>query len=372
MTENKKYNPNNFSALHAAVAFLLFWAMNLVLGEILLGLSKIPAVEKFLSDEYAEMCVSLVLMALGLFLIVWSMSKILKVNPVSGGGFLLRKSSAAEIVMTFVLFFGLCGLLLPVSETFSENWEIFRYQGLHLPRPAEPEVEGSAWVLLAILLIPVLPAIFEELLFRGVILRGLLQFGKVPAVLLSAFVFALAHGSYQQFIYQFIVGIMLGCLFVETKNIAVSMAGHFANNFFASWVLSIVYASAGTGPNAEVYIAIADIMFALIGTACVVSAFLYFGKRIVSRAKNGAEETDPNVVSTMSAYGENGEPITIETPWYQTVELTLPLQQRREFQTKKGMAKINKKASAAVAIVLLGLGIAFGLFTFVISIVVPY
>lgn len=68
-------------------------------------------------------------------------------------------------------------------------------------------------------------------MFRGVILKGFMQFGKMPAVILSALLFALAHGSYQQFIYQFLVGLVIGALVVETKNIVVGMVAHFANNF---------------------------------------------------------------------------------------------------------------------------------------------
>lgn len=196
MKANDRYNPNSFNALHAGVAFLAFWAMNLGLSFLFAAFEKNGV---RIEDEYAEMCLQLILMAAGLALIVLIMSLAARSNAINGGGFLVRKGCGTEILMAFVLIFGLCSLLMPLAQSFAENCDFIRFRG-NIPN-VDPQAQVDAedvsyYPLLLIVLMPVLPAIFEELLFRGVILKGLLQFGKVPAVVLSALMFALAHGSY--------------------------------------------------------------------------------------------------------------------------------------------------------------------------------
>ena len=88
MKANDRYNPNSFNALHAGVAFLAFWAMNLGLSFLFAAFEKNGV---RIEDEYAEMCLQLILMAAGLALIVLIMSLAARSNAINGGGFLVRK-----------------------------------------------------------------------------------------------------------------------------------------------------------------------------------------------------------------------------------------------------------------------------------------
>ena len=77
----------------------------------------------------------------------------------------------------------------------------------------------------------VIPAICEELLFRGVIFRGLLdKYKPVSAMLIGGALFMLMHGSLQQSLYQFILGVVLCLVYYLTKNIFYPMLLHFLNN----------------------------------------------------------------------------------------------------------------------------------------------
>lgn len=76
-----------------------------------------------------------------------------------------------------------------------------------------------------------LPAIFEELFFRGVLLNSLSNSGKVSAVLLTALSFALYHCSAVQFLYQFLFGIAFGLLAICSKSTIPCIITHFVNNF---------------------------------------------------------------------------------------------------------------------------------------------
>ena len=77
------------------------------------------------------------------------------------------------------------------------------------------------------------PALFEELLFRGNILSGLKQFGIKIAVVVSALIFMLMHGSPDQTVHQFIIGLIIGYLFIKSGNLWLGVIVHFFNNFIA-------------------------------------------------------------------------------------------------------------------------------------------
>jgi len=60
--------------------------------------------------------------------------------------------------------------------------------------------------VLGVLVMAVVPAICEELLFRGMIFQGLKEkFSATTSIFLSALLFALMHQNIQQFIYPFIL-----------------------------------------------------------------------------------------------------------------------------------------------------------------------
>lgn len=75
----------------------------------------------------------------------------------------------------------------------------------------------------------ILAPITEEILFRGLIQRSLLPFGKKFAILLSAFSFSLYHGNLLQTPYAFAVGLVLGYVASE-YNILWAMVLHMINN----------------------------------------------------------------------------------------------------------------------------------------------
>lgn len=370
MKANDRYNPNSFNALHAGVAFLAFWTMNLGLSFLFAAFEKNGV---RIEDEYAEMCLQLILMAAGLALIVLIMSLAARSNAINGGGFLVRKGCGTEILMAFVLIFGLCSLLMPLAQSFAENCDFIRFRG-NIPN-VDPQAQVDAedvsyYPLLLIVLMPVLPAIFEELLFRGVILKGLLQFGKVPAVVLSALMFALAHGSYEQFIYQFIVGIVVGFLFVETKNIFVSMAAHFANNFFASWVLGINLLAAGEGANSAIYQAVVQVMFYLLGAVCIVAAFLYFGKRML-HMRSFPENARGDVAASFVVNDMVSGTLVERKAWYACGALLQKNAEPKFFVNKKGgRNSLNRKSGFLPAAIVLGIGLAIAVGFLVLSLVV--
>lgn len=97
--------------------------------------------------------------------------------------------------------------------------------------------------LLYVFLLCLCPALFEESLFRGVILNGLKGYGKHVAVLASAAIFMLMHGGPDQTVHQFLLGIVLGYAYLASGSFWVPFTIHFTNNFIA--VTTIYQAGSG-------------------------------------------------------------------------------------------------------------------------------
>jgi len=76
------------------------------------------------------------------------------------------------------------------------------------------------------------PAIGEEFVFRGVLLGMLNEWTgrKIPAVIISAFVFSAIHLQFYGFLPRFVLGVYLGFLFVRSGSIWVPVFAHFVNN----------------------------------------------------------------------------------------------------------------------------------------------
>jgi hypothetical protein len=83
------------------------------------------------------------------------------------------------------------------------------------------------YVLGGIIIAPIL----EEIIYRGIILKGLLtRFSSKNAIILSALIFGLVHGKPQQMWQAFFIGLFFGFIYYKTKNIGTTILLHaFAN-----------------------------------------------------------------------------------------------------------------------------------------------
>ncbi|MBQ9791548.1 MAG: CPBP family intramembrane metalloprotease [Clostridia bacterium] len=92
-------------------------------------------------------------------------------------------------------------------------------------------MSSPLYLFIGIIIYALLPAIAEELIFRGTILRGLnSKYGAVTSILVTSILFTLAHGSASQTIYQLLMGVVLGYLALVGGSILYSFILHFLNN----------------------------------------------------------------------------------------------------------------------------------------------
>jgi sodium transport system permease protein len=97
-------------------------------------------------------------------------------------------------------------------------------------------VDGRAFPIV-LLAIAVTPAVCEELFFRGLVLGALKRHGALVAIVGSALLFALIHGSIYRLLPTFLLGAVMGWVRVTTRSIAPGMVVHALNNGVAAGLL---------------------------------------------------------------------------------------------------------------------------------------
>ena len=126
------------------------------------------------------------------------------------------------------------------------------------------ELEGLGPVG-ALLLLALLPAVCEELVFRGFVLQGLLRAsGRGAALLGSAFLFALAHLDPGRLLYTFAAGLLLGGLVIRGGSALPAVLLHAATN--AGAILGLRPADPGALHRGGGLLALALGLALLLGT----------------------------------------------------------------------------------------------------------
>lgn len=152
-------------------------------------------------------------------------------------------ASYQQIMLVFLLALAgvfVSGALAEVNNVIPipKNWEAyFRQLEDAYNKQVLVMAKMSNWkdLLIALFVIALTPAIFEEVLFRGVIQQffaGWFKNGWL-AILVTSILFSAIHMSYFGFLPRMGLGIILGLLFYFSRNIWTSILLHFVNNGFA-------------------------------------------------------------------------------------------------------------------------------------------
>lgn len=131
---------------------------------------------------------------------------------------------------------------LPGSLEGLENWMKTSEESASQIMKAFLNVSTLSGLWINIFIIAVLPAVGEELLFRGGIQQVLSKSGlnKHLAIIVTALVFSAFHMQFYGFLPRFVLGLMLGYAFVLSNSLWIPVLMHFVNNAF-SVVVSYFY-----------------------------------------------------------------------------------------------------------------------------------
>ena len=216
----------------AGIAFLVGFVLSQLLAvigvsiinQIMSSLGKTEAQIKLFFDGIWGILIQTILMDIGFILIfIYYYRKGLN-----------KQSTFAKPTNNNWQYFGIC-LLIGVFTLFALAGTLNYFELLveKLGKSASSlsyEMDSLWKYIVSLISLAVLPAICEELLFRGVIVNCLKQKGYMFAIFMSSIMFAIFHFSLSQLIYPFCFGIILSVVYLKTKNLLFPILLHFANN----------------------------------------------------------------------------------------------------------------------------------------------
>ena len=97
------------------------------------------------------------------------------------------------------------------------------------------KADGIGTLFINLFVIALIPAVGEELLFRGIFQRIFTDWTRNAhvGVWIAAFLFSAMHFQFYGFVPRMLMGAFFGYLLVWSKNIWLPIAAHFVNNAFA-------------------------------------------------------------------------------------------------------------------------------------------
>ncbi|MGN1229390.1 MAG: lysostaphin resistance A-like protein [Prevotella sp.] len=163
--------------------------------------------------------------------------------------------SATASIITLIIF--LWRKWTPVGKTYIQRkpwatliWSAVAALGVVIPSvwlqeqmPALPDVAGETLTKIistpgGYFVIALLAPVVEEVVFRGAILRTLLSSmqSKWGAICFTAALFALIHANPAQMPHAFLMGLLMGWLYMRTGSILPAVVFHWANNTVAYFI----------------------------------------------------------------------------------------------------------------------------------------
>ena len=184
------------------------------------------------------------------------------------------------LVLTFPLSGALAELnkIIPISESLAKKFKAYEADRV-IMEAALIKIDSFYKYALSLLIIAILPAIFEETLFRGGLQNFLTRWFKGPwiAIIITSIIFSLIHMSFYGFLVRFALGVVLGLIYYYSRNLWLSILFHFLFNGVQVTVLYVINVSGSKmKPDIEQRF---PIWMGLIAVVFLVFLFIQFRRR---------------------------------------------------------------------------------------------
>lgn len=104
------------------------------------------------------------------------------------------------------------------------------WTGFDISKLSLLSIKTGEELIAALVFIALIPSICEEILYRGIIARSFKSKNVIFAIFMSAFFFAIMHGTPIQLVHQFVIGVVCCVVYFITKSIYAPIIVHFSNN----------------------------------------------------------------------------------------------------------------------------------------------
>lgn len=185
---------------------------------------------------------------------------------------LFPKLSLSLLAIFFLLtIFPIAQWLLEVNKSLPlPDWAVSLERDLGSLSRALLVMESPWELVFNLITIALIPAISEELLFRGVLQTRLSRWTRKPhiAIWLAAVIFSAVHGQFEGFLARLALGAALGYLLYWTNNLWIPIIAHFFNNGLQVVIRYFHEAPAEVDPNQELpilLVVVSVILAAVLG-----------------------------------------------------------------------------------------------------------
>jgi hypothetical protein len=248
--EMKPFSQLMFSVFVVIVSFLAFLVVSLVIAIPFFGLDSmlsIPTMDELNNPEsirvlkYFQVVQSIGVFIVPPFILGWLFhGKILEYLCLN------KKVTSESVLLVLVLSFAAspfvnfigeinANMQLPVWLSGVENWMKNAEEKAAELTEAFLNVETTGGLIFNIFMVAFLPAIGEELLFRGVIQRIFTNWTRNFhwGIWISAILFSALHMQFYGFIPRVFLGVLFGYLMVWSGSMWLPIIAHFINNAVA-------------------------------------------------------------------------------------------------------------------------------------------
>jgi membrane protease YdiL (CAAX protease family) len=218
------------------------------------------------------------------FIPAWLYARISHVKPLTHLGFTKKVNMAQTGIVIAIMI-----ACLPLVGALSELTESLPFSKATFEKFKAAEEEYNEQIgiigkmdnfpefILSLFMLAILPALFEEVMFRGAVQNLFSRWWKMPilAIIVTSILFSAVHFSYLGFLSRAALGFVLGWMFYRTGNIWLNIIAHAANNTIA---LTALYIAKQQNPKADISSADPHIpmWWGLIAIAAVYGLFVAF------------------------------------------------------------------------------------------------
>ena len=162
-------------------------------------------------------------------------------------------------VTAVIMTLGVAVVGSAAADAMSAFFSLFRVQLIY---PSYTVGVTPAALAMTLVQVVIVPAVLEEVVFRGIVMQSLRHLGDTFALVASSFAFAILHGNPLQIPYAFLMGIAIGYFVLITGSLWTGIIAHLVNNL-VTVLLSVLSVVAGKNYSVEVNV----IFFVIIAAA---------------------------------------------------------------------------------------------------------
>ncbi|MFY9177487.1 MAG: type II CAAX endopeptidase family protein [Caldicoprobacterales bacterium] len=232
--------------------------------------------------------------------------KVIRLNPIKPGEGLLVLGMAifgywVMIIINLIWYWIVSHLGTPVGQ--------------HLP-----DIQNEKQLLAAVAVIGFVPALVEEFLFRGLILRGYEKFGSKVAIVMTGILFGMLHIQLLSIPSIILIGIIISYVVYRTNSILAGIIYHFVHNGMTVFFLFVQNLLIGNPEMAQQLpqdisqiphddLSVAFVVWGIIGffalilfAGCVITLHIYTRGKGQVRAVSLEETRRLSIVEMLPAF----------------------------------------------------------------------